>query len=102
MSGAGDGFGERHSSVVAGLDDQAMQQVVDRDRGRRIDEHLRAAPIDLPCPNRDVDHLLQVEPLFLDRREGQVGGHDLDQRRRLNAHVSVLGAKLLAAGGIQQ
>ena len=43
VDGARDVLGERHGRVVAGLDQQAAQQILDADVGVHLDEHPRAA-----------------------------------------------------------
>ena len=43
LLGAGEPLGDHHAGVVAGGDDDAVDQRLDRDLGARLDEHARAA-----------------------------------------------------------
>ena len=57
--GAGDRLGHGHAGVVARLDDDAADQVLDLHPLADLDEHLRAAH--LPGPLADQDLLVELE-----------------------------------------
>ena len=99
---AGHGFGQRDGGVVTRLNHQAMQQVIDRHRSSRVDEHLRAAGVHFPRARGDIHFLVQRQFLFADGGKRQVGRHDLGERGRFDARVRILRSNDLAAGGVEQ
>ena len=97
---APDQLGQRNRGVVARLDDQTVKQFVDGGRAGRIDEHPRADR--LVGIGRDRRACVQGELLVLDRIEGEIGGHQLGERRRLDPHVGVACGQQLTGGEIHE
>jgi hypothetical protein len=75
LLGAGQAFGEHDAGIVAGLDDDTAQQVLDADFRADLDEHLRAAHT--PGLLADGQLVLERQPPILQGLEDQVDGHDL-------------------------
>ena len=97
---ARDELGNGHRCVVARLDDDAVQKLVDADRLARLDEHPRA--LGLPRTLRYLHHLRWRDGFRADRAERDVGGHQLRQRRRIAALVGIRRAERLAGQRIDQ
>jgi len=97
---AAERFGQDDRRVVARLDDQTVKQFVDGGRAGRIDEHPRADR--LVGIGRDRRACVQGELLVLDRIEGEIGGHQLGERRRLDPHVGVACGQQLTGGEIHE
>ena len=97
---AADVFGHGNARVVAGLDDDAAQQVFELHRRALAHEHLGAAG----APRLDADrHVVrQVDAPGGDFAGGDVAGHDLRQARRRQRQVAVPLGDHLAGVGIHQ
>src|SRR3546814_10374855 len=74
--------------VVAGLDDDAVDQVLDTDTLADLDEHLRSAlaPRLLAYRKRVVER----ETAVLEPRKQHVDGHHLGHRRRFHQLIRIL------------
>ena len=79
---------ERHGRVVAGLDQQAAQQILDTDVGVHFDEHARAAHA--PRFLADVCAIVESDAARLKRAEHDVGRHELREARRRELLVGAL------------
>ncbi|MNC35961.1 hypothetical protein D3C75_844610 [compost metagenome] len=97
---AGDVLGHRDAGVVAGLDDDAVQQVAQGHLGADLDEHPRAAGA--PGVLADGDQVLLADLALADLQGGDVGGHQLGQAGRRQALVAALLDQHAAAVGIHQ
>ena len=95
-----EGFGESDAGIVARLDDQPVQQLFDRDRPARLDEHARTGRA--PCALRDADRLTEGERPALERRESEVRGHELGERSRLDALLRIAARDRLSAGCVEE
>ncbi len=88
VDAAGHAFGERHRGVIAGVDDQPLQQFVDRGRHRGIDEHQRSAALALgPGALGHRQLLVQRQLVLAQRDEDRVRRHQLGERSRVCRRV---------------
>ena len=81
---AGDALGDRDRGVVAGLDDDAAQEVGELDAVVELREHRRAAGrAAAPAPGVLGDHELavEIEPALLDLVEDDLDRHGLGRAR---------------------
>ena len=97
---AGHGFGQDDGGVVAGLDDQAVQQFIDGGGTARVDEHARAGRLVGAVGYRRPG--VGLEGAVAQGLEHHVGGHQLGQRRRLDALVGGLAVEHRVGGDIEQ
>lgn len=97
---AGDMLGQGDAGVVAGLDDDAMQQVAHRDLAADLDEHPRTAGA--PGMFADGDQVVLADAAGLDLLGGDVGGHQFGQAGRRQALVAVVLDQNLAALAVHQ
>ena len=89
----GDALGERNTCVVAGMDDDALDQVGDLHPAMNGGEHGRAAgrrPALAPGIRADDELFLQGEVAFLDLVEDNLRRHQLGEARRRNELIGVL------------
>ena len=93
-------LGHGDTGIVARLNDDAMQQIVDRDLRVDLDEHPRAAGTPGLLAHRD--HVAVADLTLLDFQGGDVGGHQLGQARWRQALVTVVLDQYLAAGRVHQ
>ena len=92
---AGDRLGERNAGIVARLYFHALDELLHRDRAARLDEHARARRA--PGAHRHRHLLLERELLVAQRREHEIGRHQLGERGRLEALIRALRDEHLAA-----
>src|SRR6202035_4935637 len=85
---AGESFRENYASIVAGLNDNALQQIIYRDAAADRHEHLRA----LEAPSTLADRKLVGEcgTTLLQYAEDDIGRHNLAHRGRWYAFVGAL------------
>ena len=98
--GSRQGFGDDDAGVVAGLDDDAADEVFDRDPRVDADEHLRAAH-----PPRFFAHrkgVGQLQPAVGQTLEQHVQRHQLAHRGRRRGNVGVLLEQHRVRGRVDQ
>ena len=78
---AGETFSHHDAGIIARLDDDASDEVLDRDLAVDVDEHLRA--LGRPRLLRNMERVGELEVAPLQRVEQHVDGHQLAHRRRL-------------------
>ena len=79
---AADALGERDRRVVARLDDQALQEVVDAHLAVNVQKRRRAVAVaaaGAPGIFGDVELVVEMQPPFLELAEDDLGGHQLDR-----------------------
>ena len=93
-------LGHRHAGVVAGGDDDPVEQVADGDLGVHLDDHLGTprAPGVLAHPH----HVVQADVAAVQLALDQVGGHQLGQAGRRQPLIGVVLDDHPAAVGIHQ
>ena len=84
---AGDVFGQGDARVVAGLDDESLEQV--RDGYPRVDLDEHPGSRCLPGLFADQDLVFQLDVAMPEFLENHVRGHDLGQAGRFQARVGI-------------
>ena len=89
----GDALGDDDGRVVAGIDEQALQQLVDLDTAASFREHAGAAGIRVALGgsvggNREV--VVELELARREQAEHDFGGQNLGCRGRRHAGVGIL------------
>jgi hypothetical protein len=103
--GTGDVFGQRDRRVVAGLDDHAVEQVLERHLRVHLQERGRAVGAGAAlAPGMFADQHRVFEPDLAggEFRRNDVAGHHLGDRGRLHAFVGIVLREDLAGGVIHQ
>ncbi len=97
---AGNVFGQRHTGVVTGLDDHAMQQIVHRYLLAYFNKHTRAASA--PGFFANGYQILLANLAIVDFTGGNVGSHQLSQAGRWQFLVAIVLHQNLTGGGVHQ
>jgi hypothetical protein len=98
--GAGDSFRDGDGRIVAGLDEQAAQEVPDRDTRMQLGVHGRTPgrrPASPPGVLRDLEFLVLAEPARLELVEDVFRRHQLGHGSRMERLVGRLFEKNSAA-----
>ena len=91
--GAGESLGQRDRRVVAGLDDEAAEQVLDAHLAVDVEEHrrpVRMGAAGAPGVFRHLKLVVEIQPAFLQFVKDDLGGQHLGGRRRRHRLVGVL------------
>ena len=82
---AGHGFGQGDGGIIAGLHNQAFEQIVHAGGRFRVEKHARA--FHLPALLGNGKGLVGFEFAFFQRFKHQIGGHQLGERGGLDVFV---------------
>jgi hypothetical protein len=99
---AADEFRERNGRIVARLHDHAVHEIVHGDGLVRLDEHARLVRLHAAHGLAWHDGLIHVDLLRLQRIEDEICGHQLRERRRLDAFIGIARCEHLIAGCIDE
>ena len=105
LLGTGGVFGQRDRGIVAGLDDHAVQQILQRYLAVELEEAggaVGAGAAAAPGVLADGDRIGHVDLAVGDLGRDDVVGHDLGDRRRFHAQVRFLAGENLAGRVIHQ
>ena len=86
---AGEAFGDHDAGVVAGLDDDPLDEIADADLGARLDEHPRAFHRLRVRADQELGFL--GDAAVAEGLEEQIERHQLRHRRRRDRLVGILG-----------
>ena len=87
LFGTGDMFGQRHTGIIAGLDNDTLEQLLDSDLLVHLDKHARA--FHAPSFLADHDEVAHLDVAFVYLVGNHISGHHLGQTGRLHMFIDL-------------